>query len=252
MDALDVAKVCLRRWYVCVPIVAIAVLAGMQLTSGRLPTYSATGSFALVYTHAAQVGPNQQDPRIANPLVASGPALLKEAVISDLSSTEVQSELGHQGVSGTPPTSVVVGQNVIFGPTFSVDSPRNSQSVVITSYGEDPRAVRATIAEALDAVPRRLAKIQGEFNVPTRAQYTSFVTSTPQMVTYPAQSRMKALVAMAGVGGLAGAALSLLVDRLITRRRQRRALQGSARRRKRGAVDDDDPMDSFIAEGSLR
>ncbi|HEX3002696.1 MAG TPA: hypothetical protein VHO27_00675 [Angustibacter sp.] len=236
MDALDVVRVCVRRWYVSLPLVAIAVLAGFKVTEGGKPTYGATGSFALIYTHTAELKPNQQDPRMANPLVAGGGVeLLKESLIADLTSTETQTALQQQGASGAPPSSVTVGQNVRLGSAFSVDAPRASQSIVVSAYGPDAAAVRAAVLGALKAAPTRLAAIQDRFNVPAKGQYTSFVTAAPQLVSFPPPSRAKALIAIGGVGVIAGAALSLIVDRLLTRRRQRRAV-----RELEEAVDDPD------------
>ena len=53
VDALDVLKVCLRRWYVVLPVVLLSLAAGIGLALQQKPTYTAFGSYALVYHNAA-------------------------------------------------------------------------------------------------------------------------------------------------------------------------------------------------------
>lgn len=241
MDSLDVARVCVRRWYVFIPVVVLAAVAGYRVTGHGAPSYGATGSFALIYPHAVPPKSTDPDPRAANPLVAQGTAILKEAIVSDLSSPEAQRELGVAGASGAAAPGVTQGANARVGTSYTVDAPRLTQSIVISSTGASAEAVRQTVDHVLRSTPTRLATLQGEVGAPARSQYTSFVTSQPFVTQYPPPSRKKALIAFTVVGVLAGAALALLLDRVITRRRRR----AGAPTVPGGELDDD--LDSELA-----
>ena len=69
MDALDVVVVCLRRWWVVLPVLILAAVVGINMTHQQKPVYLATGGYALVYTHwdSTQPGSTVQDPRNAQP-----------------------------------------------------------------------------------------------------------------------------------------------------------------------------------------
>ena len=66
VDALDVLKVCLRRWYVVLPVVLLSLAAGLGLALQQKPTYTASGSYALVYYSSATAG-KLSPPRLATP-----------------------------------------------------------------------------------------------------------------------------------------------------------------------------------------
>jgi hypothetical protein len=93
----------------------------------------------------------------------------------------------------------------------------------VETWSKDPESARATVDTVLNAAPDRLIAIQERVGAPRQSYFTAFVTLPTQVEELPGTSTLKLLIALTGVGVLAGAALSLVVDRLITSARVRRA-----------------------------
>jgi hypothetical protein len=216
VDALDVLKVCLRRWYVLIPVVLLSLAAGLGLAQQQKPTYTAFGSYALVY-HSPQTTSQRRDPLAANPLAGNGAVLLGEALAADFMSSGSQATFGGVGHSGTAPREAVDGSS------YSVSLPEGSQSYLVQTWGKDPDGLRTVVDSVLAAAPERAAQIQDRAGAPERSQYTTFVTGSTQLTKLPPTSRLKLIIAMLGVGILAGSALSLVIDRLGRSRKNRRA-----------------------------
>lgn len=228
MDALDVAKVCLRRWYVVLPIVLLSIGAGLSLSSSRPSSYAGTAALALVYTQTSEIQPNRPDPRSQNPMAGTGgPGLLQEALVADLSSPTTQRVLAAPGLTPTVP-GVADGPQLTQGSSYSVGVPQNSSSIVVSAAGANPSAVQETLERVLRAAPARAAAIQTRVGAPKASQYTTIITATPQTITIPAPSGLKLLVAIVGVGALAAAGMALLVERVVARRKARRAAENSS------------------------
>jgi hypothetical protein len=215
VDAFDVLKVCLRRWYVVVPVIVVALGAGFGLAWQQKPTYTAFAGYALVY-HNPISSSSTRDPRDDNPLAVDGAVLLGEALTADFMSGPTQAALGGVGNSGVAP-----GQ-ADNHTSYSVSLPQNSQSYLVQTWGKDPNSLRTVVESVLNTAPIRAAEIQNRAGAPKRSQYTTFVTSMTQVVDLPPTSKVKLLVAVLGVGILAGSALSLLVDRMIRSHQEKR------------------------------
>jgi hypothetical protein len=217
VDALDVLKVCLRRWYVVLPVVLLSLAAGIGLASQQKPIYTAFGSYALVY-HSSGNTKDGRDPTERNPLATNGAVVLGEALIADFMSGASQATFGGVGNSGTAPREPEDGTS------YSVSLPDDgSQSYVVQTWGTDPESLRRVVESVLAAAPLRAAQIQDRAGAPVRSQYTTFVTGSAQLTKLPLTSTPKLIVAMLGVGILAGSALSLVVDRLARSRKDRAA-----------------------------
>jgi hypothetical protein len=216
VDALDVLKICLRRWYVVLPVVLLSLAAGVGLASQQKPTYTAFGSYALVY-HSPKHVKEGEDPTEPNPLATDGAVVLGEALVADFMSGASQTTLGGVGNSGTAPREAKDGTS------YTVDLPDGSQSYVVQTWGPDPESLRRVVDSVLAAAPQRAAQIQERAGAPTKSQYTTFVTGSTQLTKLPLTSTPKLIVAMLGVGILAGSALSLVVDRLLRSRKDRAA-----------------------------
>jgi len=215
VDALDVMKVCLRRWDVMLPVLAITVAAGWGLLQARAPTYLASGSFALVYDHGEDLQVNQTDPRNANPLSGDDASLLGEALVSRFMSAEFQRSVP-AGTSGVAPGQPHNGSR------FTVGQPESSKSFLVQAWGPDQGRVEQVVAQVLDAGPDEARTIQERAGAPTESQFSTFTIGSAQVEELPQTSFVKLLVAIIGVGLLAGSALSVLVDGLLRRRRRRR------------------------------
>jgi hypothetical protein len=220
VDALDVLKVCLRRWYVVVPIVLLSLGAGLGLAHQQKPTYTAFASYALVY-HDQETNAPGREPLAPNPLAGEGAELLGEAMVADFMSEASQASLGGVGNSGTAPREPKDGTS------YSVSLPDGSQSYVVQSWGKDPESLRRVVDSVLTAAPLRAQQIQDRAGAPIKSQYTTFVTGSTQLAKLPPTSRLKLLIALLGIGILVGSALSLIVDRLVRSRKGRAAADAS-------------------------
>ncbi|MDF1603451.1 hypothetical protein [Nocardioides sp. YIM 152315] len=222
MDALDVMKVCLRRWYVMMAVILIAAGAGAGLVRDQAPVFRASGNYALVYTHGEDVLPNQADPRSANPLGGDNAALLAEALADELRSPTQQRARASAGTQGYAPGDPADGSS------FVAARPEWSKAYVVQAWGPSPDAVRDVVSDVLESTPMIAQQIQDRAGAPRSSQWTTFTTAPVQVSALPPSSKMKLLIAIAGIGLLAGAALSILFDRLMSRRRARLAARQQA------------------------
>jgi hypothetical protein len=220
VDALDVLKVWLRRWYVVIPIVLLSLAAALGLAHQQKPTYTAFGSYALVY-HSPPDLKEGVDPTEANPLATNGAVVLGEALAADFMSGVSQATFGGVGNRGTAP------RDPEDGTSYSVGQPDGSQSYVVQTWGHDPESLRKVVDSVLAAAPGRAALIQDRAGAPRESQYTTFVTGSTRLTKLPPTSPLKLVIALLGVGILVGSALSLLVDHLVRSRKGRAAAGAS-------------------------
>lgn len=223
MDTLDVMRICVKRWYVFVPIVLLAYFASQSLSSQRHPVYSATGTFAVIYKPSVPLKPGQVDPRQMNPLAEGGGALLKQALLADLRSPATQRQLASPGVTGTSPSAPSDGS------LFAVTSTATTATVGVATYGPDRAAVSATVNRVLAASSAKAQQLQDRAGAPAAGRLGTFVTLPTQSSELAPQSAIKLVVAIMAIGVIAGAGLSLLLDRLLTKRRARKEAAGARR-----------------------
>ena len=213
MDALDVLKVCVRRWWVFVPVVALALGAGLGIVRGEKSTYQSYASFALVYDQQPiRRGPQDVDPRLNNPLADNGAALLGEAILAELGTPARQSELGDPAAHGAEPGMDARGTR------FAVTLPTNSSSYYVSAWSDDKKAAAQTVEAVLAALPSIAESIQPRAGAPAASQYSAFTTTSPQVAEVPPGSPVKIMIGIFGVGLLAGAALAVLTDFIALRR----------------------------------
>jgi hypothetical protein len=216
VDALDVLKVCLGRWYVAVPVMLLSVAAGLGLAHQQKPTYTAFASYALVYNNPG-TSPQGREPQEENPLAPEGGKLLGEALIADFMSGASQATFGGVGHSGTAPGEEKDGTS------YSVTLPDYSSTYMIQTWGTDPEGLRTVVDSVLSAAPVHAALIQDRAGAPKSSHSKVFVTGPTQVTQLPATSGLKLVIALLGVGIMAGSALSLVVDRLLRSRKSRSA-----------------------------
>jgi uncharacterized protein involved in exopolysaccharide biosynthesis len=226
MDSLDIARACVRRWYVFVPILVLAVGGGYTLASSRPASYQAAGTITLYYTKPATLpvapGVVQLDPRAQNPLFTTGGVgLLITSIVADMQSREVQLLVAHQGHTST----------------FTVAEDRNNNNLIgVAVTGSDPRDVFATAAATMALTDQRLVALQTRAKAPTDSQYRIFTISPATVVTEKLPSKVKLIGAVTGLGVLLGAAISLL-------------LEGAANRRKRSlGLDSPEPFVDLLGD----
>ena len=212
MDAVDILKVCLRRWYVMLPILLAAAGVGYQLLQAQQVTYSAAASYGLVQPGLGKSGDQNQ----ASPLGPGGDALVGEALEAQLNSRETQARLGSELTRGWGPGEAVNHRS------YYVHIPLYETTYEVRTWGESEDEVRAVVDRVLEAAPDIADEAQDRVGVPASQRYQPFVLAPTQVEALPATSSAKLLVAVMGVGLLMGAAWSVVVDRLMRGRRERK------------------------------
>lgn len=234
MDSLDIAKACLRRWYVFFPVLIVALVLGFRYAQARPASYDASGAFVFVYKAPAGTSAQdqqQRDPRDANPL--SSGSLLRTAVMGDLTSTATQNEIKAKVPGSTG---------------FTAEVPRNAPQVVIKTTADSQAVALNTIEEVLKIVPQRTKLAQDRAGAPAISQLTTYVTSPPDAEIAASTSTAKMLIGFGVAGLLAGAALSLILERVITSRRRRNAVVLHRRAADHAALFEGDSAAAFELE----
>jgi hypothetical protein len=216
VDTLDIARSCLRRWYVFVPVVLLAVAGGYQLAAQRAPSYSAVSVVTMYFPTQNLPQPtvtNGQvtqpvDPRLYNTLFQSGGVqLLVNSLVTDMTSDDVLRTLASEGHH----TGYVV----------SIDK-SNGNLIDVQAKGPDSRDVLATVNSLVTLVNDRLIALQTRAGAPANSQYHAFTVSPATRAIEKPASKSKLLIAITGVGVLGAAGLSVLFDGYSRRRGSRR------------------------------
>lgn len=210
MDAVDILKTCLRRWYVMLPILLGAAGVSYQLVGSQETTYTAATSYGLVQPQLP-VNASEAD---RNPLGADGKALVGAALQAQLNSQETQRELGSAATRGWGP-----GQSAN-GSSYSVEIPMYQTTYEVRAWGQDAQAVREVVDRVVAAAPGITDELQSRAGAPAGVRYKPFILAATQVEALPSTSAAKLVVAVMGVGVLVGAAWAIVTDRLLGRRRQ--------------------------------
>lgn len=228
MDTLDVARACVRRWYVFVPILALSIVGGYQLAASRSPTYAANATLTLYYPTqpAVATAPNAlppPDPRTHNPLyITGGVDLLATSLVSDMNSPEVAATLASEGHR----SAISIGLDQ-----------RNGNLIDLGVTGKNSQDVLATAKSVITLADTRLTALQDRVQAPANGQYHVFVVTAPTRVAEKLPSKVKYIGAVAALGLLVGGAAALLAEGA-----------GVRRRRSRSADNDGRPVDALLED----
>lgn len=222
MDAVDILKVCLRRWYVMLPILLGAAGVSYQLVQAQETTYTAFASYGLVQASPPKA-PVKGEDVLPNPLGANDGALIGEALEAQLNSRETQQELGGGETRGWGPGEVDDHSY------YAVEIPLYETTYEVRAWGEDEGEVRDVVDRVVEAAPGITAELQDRASAPEAGRYQPFLLATTQVQDLPSTSGKKLVVAVMGVGVLMGAAWSIVADRLLRQlpRRRDRARAGT-------------------------
>lgn len=216
MDAVDILKVCFRRWYVMLPILLGAAGVSYQLVEAQEITYTAAASYGLV-----QPDPPPQDPSGVeaepNPLGANGGALIGAALEAQLNSRDTQEKLGSDATRGWGPGDVENGSS------YSVEIPDFETTYEVRTWGEDEQAVGDVVDRVIKAAPGIADQLQDRADAPAAGRYQPFVLAPTQVDAVSSNSGMKLVLAVMGIGVLMGAVWSIIADRTLRQIQRRRA-----------------------------
>lgn len=211
MDAVDILKVCIRRWYVMLPILLGAAGVSYQLVQAQETSYTAAVSYGLV-----QPSLDPGDNASANPMGSAADILVGEALEAQLNSGETQEELGGGATRGWGPGEAVNNRY------YSVRIPQFETTYEVRAWGEDEAEVRAVVDRVVEAAPDITNELQIRASVPPQLRWEPFVLASPQVAELPSTGWIKLVLAVMGVAILMGAAWSVVVDRVLRGRRAQR------------------------------
>jgi hypothetical protein len=209
VDAVDILKICFRRWYVMLPILIGAAGVSYQLIQTQETTYTAAASYGLVQPGLTSATGELE----RNPLGSDGSDLVGEALEAQLNSRVTQQQLGSESTRGWGPGE---SDN---GSSYSVKIPMYETTYEVRAYGPDEQEVQDVVNRVIEAAPDIADELQTRAGAPTAVRYEPFVLAPTQVDTLPATSTLKLVIAVMGVGTLVGAAWSIVADRLLRRRR---------------------------------
>lgn len=208
MDAIDILKICFRRWYVMLPILVGAAGVSYQLVQSQETTFTAAASYGLVQPRL----PSGNGTGERNPLGTDDSALVGAALEAQLNSRETQQELGSNDTRGWGPGEAESGSS------YSVRIPQFETTYEVRAYGTDEQAVQDVVNRVIEASQGIADELQARAGAPEAVRYEPFVLAPTQVDVLASTSGLKLMVAVMGVGVLVGAAWSIVADRLLRRR----------------------------------
>jgi hypothetical protein len=209
VDAVDILKICFRRWYVMLPILVGAAGVSYQLIQTQETTYTAAASYGLVQPGVTS-GAAEDD---RNPLGTDGGDLVGAALEAQLNSRVTQQQLGSEATRGWGPGEANNGSS------YSVQIPMYETTYEVRAYGADEQEVQDVVNRVIEAAPEIADELQTRAGAPESVRFEPFVLAPTQVDELPATSTLKLVIAVMGVGTLVGAAWSIVADRLLRRRR---------------------------------
>lgn len=230
MDAVDILKICFRRWYVMLPILIGAAGVSYQLIETQETTYTAAASYGLVQPRLTSAGSEAE----RNPLGSDGSDLVGAALEAQLNSRVTQQLLGSETTRGWGPGEPDNGSS------YSVKIPMFETTYEVRAYGPDEQEVQDVVNRVIEAAPDIADELQTRAGASETVRYEPFVLAPTQVDALPATSALKLVIAVMGVGTLVGAAWSIVADRLLRRRRV-----GGATATHSGPASSDEESDSL-------
>lgn len=208
MDAVDILKICLRRWYVMLPILLGAAGVSYQLVQSQETTYTAAASYGLVQPRLTSgVASGER-----NPLGTDDSDLVGAALEAQLNSRATQQRLGSDTTRGWGPGEADNDSS------YSVKIPMFETTYEVRAWGSDEQEVQDVVNRVLEAAPGIADELQSRAGAPAPVRFEPFVLAPTQVDALPATSALKLMIAVMGVGVLVGAAWSIVADRLLRRR----------------------------------
>lgn len=207
MWLLDMLRSLLRRWYVLVGFLVLALGAALLVLQAVPATYSAKGSLVLMPS-ASAVGPG------GNPyMFLGGMAQALDVLSSKVSAEEVRKPI----LDAYP------------GATFTTEPDRsNSGSVILVLVrGQDRDQVLEELKAVMQVVPATLTDLQDAQSVPVPARITAQTLVVDKQPGIDSKARTTAVLATAGAGIAAAVLLTGFIDgRLLARSTGRTSAAG--------------------------
>ncbi|WP_326551985.1 hypothetical protein [Micromonospora sp. NBC_01813] len=213
MDFWDLTKLLFRRWYFAVPLLVISVAAAGWTRTSVEPDYISTSYVQLIPPTAATTAPDEDTPSTPrNPWLELGLGSLSRAAALTVQDQAVLKQLDAAGFS----------ENV----AITLDNQQPIMTIEVIGTSE----VQAT--ETTEEVVRRLEAsvvgLQSDYGASEESFITTRRLDRGDNIQEANSKVNRAMIAVAGVGVLLSAAITIAVDGLLRRRRPRPAAAGPA------------------------
>lgn len=206
MDFWDLTKLLFRRWYVAAPLLVISVAAAGWTRMSVEPDYIATSYVQLIPPTAATTAPDPQTPTTPrNPWLELGLGSLSRAAALTVQDQAVLKQLDAAGYS----------ENV----AITLD---NQQPIMtIEVIGESELQATETTEEVVRRLEASVVGLQADYGASEESFITTRRLDRGDNIQEANSKVNRAMIAVAGVGVLLSAALTIAVDGLLRRRRPR-------------------------------
>ncbi|MFY1698278.1 hypothetical protein [Solwaraspora sp. WMMA2101] len=208
MDFWDLTKLLFRRWYIAAPLLLISVAAAGWTRTSVDPDYIATSYVQLIPPTAANTAPDEDAPATPrNPWLELGLGSLSRAAALTVQDQAVLKQLDAAGLS----------ENV----AITLD---NQQPIMtIQVVGESEEQATETTEEVVRRLEASVVGLQADYGASEDSFITARRLDRGDNIQEANSKVNRAMIAVAGVGVLLSAALTIGIDGLLRRRRPRPA-----------------------------
>ena len=216
MDLFSLIGTCLRRWYVTLPVLALAAYGAMLSYQAVPAVYSSEVSIAVLPSLVPSVEPEEGEELVAdNPYAGSGGPRFAAAVLArNINTADYLERVGLADDDAA---------------TVEASAAREQPVIEIVATGSTPEGVLAALEAVQAEAAVVLTEFQTEAGAPVERQYRIATAVPPDKVTEVTPSRLRTAGVLVVLGVAAAAGAAVLVDVLVTRRRSafgRRAKSG--------------------------
>lgn len=203
LDLWDFVRLLVRRWYLTVPLLALAAAAALFAAQGVAPTYtaSATGAFlepAIIL---------QPDEVVPNPWALAGPETTARAVVDSVADPITTDQVAAEGYSRNYEIKLA-SRSVLFG---------------ILASAPTPEGATTTLDHVVDLMRQDLRNKQASYGVPESQQVLIQMASGTSIVA-TRDSLKRVLLVVIGLGGILTGLIVFIVDSIVGHRARHRAM----------------------------
>ncbi|MFV2012113.1 MULTISPECIES: hypothetical protein [unclassified Micromonospora] len=206
MDFWDLTKLLFRRWYVATPLLLISVAAAGWTRMAVEPDYIATSYVQLIPPTAANTAPDEDAPTTPrNPWLELGLGSLSRAAALTVQDQAVLKQLDAAGLS----------ENV----AITLDNQQPIMTIEVVGESEDQAT--ETTEEVVRRLEASVVGLQADYGASEESFITARRLDRGDNIQEANSKVNRATIAVAGVGVLLSAALTIGIDGLLRRRRPR-------------------------------
>lgn len=228
MDLFDVARSCFRRWYVFLPLLAIAAWFSYSVYTSAKP----------VYYSQAVIGLSPPSLRVDD--VPAGVARPRNGLL-DVGGASLIANMTSLALSDQSVVNKVVAAGGLPDYTSRLFPPPANSSplplIMIEATNADPAAVSKTLDLVIQQSEVSLRSLQQQAGVPDDQMVAPFIVSPPNPPAAGMPSRTKSTIAIFIVGAGLSVLLTVLFDVVATRVKSRRLRRKLSKNRTAEVVD---------------